>query len=150
MLCKSRPMKLFGLALTIALPFAAGCSKTQAPPRAEQHAVEPHPASPPTDQQHLNSPPAPKQEAGSESPTPDGVDRSIENADLETALTKIFVKESGTKTIQEACEGTDAASRESYLEVASSAYGDLDGDGREEAAVTAFSCKRRTRLVFGF
>ena len=66
------------------------------------------------------------------------VDNSaIRREDLEDEMTVSFLRSVHATTIHEACK--DALG--TGIEISTKAYGDLDGDGREEAAVTAFSCQ---------
>ncbi len=66
------------------------------------------------------------------------LDRSIEHRDranLQAAMEQVFLRGTGAKTVEEACQGTPSRGMGGQL-----VYGDLDGDGREEAAMTAYSC----------
>lgn len=71
--------------------------------------------------------------ARSDSGTPGA---SIRAADFEELMKASFLKSVHAINMDEACK--DALRRE--IEISTTAFGDLDGDGREEAAVTAFSC----------
>ncbi len=65
-----------------------------------------------------------------------GPDTSIRASDFEKLMNASFLKSVHATNMDEACK--DALRRE--IEISTTAFGDLDGDGREEAAVTAFSC----------
>ncbi len=61
---------------------------------------------------------------------------AIRREDLEDEMTGSFLKSVHATDLHDACK--DALG--TGIEISTKAYGDLDGDGREEAAVTAFSC----------
>jgi hypothetical protein len=71
-------------------------------------------------------------QAGSTKP-----DSAIRREDLEDEMTISFLKSVHATNLHDACK--DALG--TGIEISNKAYGDLDGDGREEAAVTAFSCQ---------
>lgn len=64
-------------------------------------------------------------------------DSAIRREDLEDEMTISFLKSVHATNLHDACK--DALG--TGIEISTKAYGDLDGDGREEAAVTAFSCQ---------
>ena len=61
---------------------------------------------------------------------------SIRDLDFESLLEERFRKEHKGATMEEICE--DMGREE--IDLMDSVFGDLDGDGKEEAAVMAFSC----------
>ena len=63
-------------------------------------------------------------------------DTSIRDADFEELMKASFLNSVHATNIDQVCK--NALRRE--IEISTTAFGDLDGDGREEAAVTAFSC----------
>ena len=63
---------------------------------------------------------------------------------MEDAISEVFLRESGAKSLEEACKDTYAGSKGKYIDDVDAQYGDLDGDGRKEAAVTALSCMAGT------
>jgi hypothetical protein len=63
-------------------------------------------------------------------------DPAIRREDLEDEMTVSFLRSVHATNLPEACKGALGTG----IGLSSKAYGDLDGDGREEAAVTAFSC----------
>lgn len=65
-----------------------------------------------------------------------GPDTAIRREDLEDEMTISFLRSVHATNMHDACKGALGTG----IELSSTAYGDLDGDGREEAAVTAFSC----------
>jgi hypothetical protein len=64
-------------------------------------------------------------------------DSAIRREDLEDEMTISFLRSVHATNLHDACK--DALG--TGIEISTKAYGDLDGDGREEAAVTAFSCQ---------
>jgi len=62
---------------------------------------------------------------------------AIRREDLEDEMTVSFLRSIHATNMHDACK--DALG--TGIEISTKAYGDLDGDGREEAAVTAFSCQ---------
>jgi hypothetical protein len=78
------------------------------------------------------SAPAVTTQAGNFKPDP-----AIRREDLEDEMTISFLKSVHATNLHDACK--DALG--TGIEISTKAYGDLDGDGREEAAVTAFSCR---------
>ena len=115
------------------------CSKPQAPPPVK-HEVELHPVRPPGDQPNANYPATPKHAAKIEENSAGGLDRSIENADLMSAMANFFLEGAHAKTLEEACKDMYFGNKGKNLELVQTEFGDLDGDGQEEAAVTAYSC----------
>ena len=65
-----------------------------------------------------------------------GPDDSIRKADFEDLMKAPFLKSAHATNMHHACKGA----LRTGIEISTRAFGDLDGDGREEAAVTAFSC----------
>jgi hypothetical protein len=64
---------------------------------------------------------------------------AIRNADFEEPMTALLAKQLGGQDAMEAaCKGS---LRKDPVEIGSMVFGDVDGDGYEEAAVTAFSCQ---------
>jgi hypothetical protein len=61
---------------------------------------------------------------------------SIQDADFEDLLASKFRKEHGAASMEKICEGMETQE----INLADTVFGDLDGDGRDEAAVMAFSC----------
>lgn len=64
-------------------------------------------------------------------------DPAIRREDLEDEMTISFLKSAHATNLHDACKSALGTG----IEISTKAYGDLDGDGREEAAVTAFSCQ---------
>jgi|GEM_PF-5675478 hypothetical protein len=62
--------------------------------------------------------------------------RSIQDANFEDLLASKFRKEHGGASMEKICEGMETQE----INLADTVFGDLDGDGRDEAAVMAFSC----------
>jgi hypothetical protein len=63
----------------------------------------------------------------------------IRDADFEELMTGVLAKQlGGEQRLKEAC--TDSL-RHDPVEIQNTVFGDLNGDGNEEAAVTAFSCQ---------
>jgi hypothetical protein len=65
-----------------------------------------------------------------------GPDDSIRKEDFEDLMEAPFLRRVHATSMHDACEGALTKG----IEISTMAFGDLDGDGREEAAVTAFSC----------
>lgn len=63
-------------------------------------------------------------------------DPAIRREDLEDEMTVSFLRSVHATNLHDACENALGT----RIEISSKAYGDLDGDGREEAVVAAFSC----------
>ncbi|HXY23048.1 MAG TPA: hypothetical protein VEI73_00225 [Candidatus Acidoferrum sp.] len=64
---------------------------------------------------------------------------AIRDADFEELMAGVLAKQlGGEQAMKEACA---AAEREEPVEIEKTVFGDLDGDGIEEAVVTAFSCQ---------
>ena len=61
---------------------------------------------------------------------------SIQDADFESLLTDKLRKEHDGASLKKICEGMETQE----INLADTVFGDLDGDGRDEAAVMAFSC----------
>ena len=61
---------------------------------------------------------------------------SIRQVDFEPILMEGFRKEHKGATMERICEGTG----KEEIDLADTVFGDLDGDGEDEAAVMAFSC----------
>jgi len=87
------------------------------------------------------SSPARSTQASAPAVTPQSVSTSTDSAirreDLEDEMTISFLRSVHATNLHDACK--DALG--TGIELSTRAYGDLDGDGREEAAVTAFSCQ---------
>ncbi len=69
------------------------------------------------------------------------LDRSIEDrkrAHLDSAMEKVFLRGSMAKSVEEVC--AQQGIHNSGLTDGQILYGDLDGDGKEEAVMTAYSC----------
>jgi hypothetical protein len=64
-------------------------------------------------------------------------DSAIRRKDLEDVMTISFLKSVHASNLHDACKNPLGTG----IEISTKAFGDLDGDGREEAAVTAFSCQ---------
>jgi hypothetical protein len=64
-------------------------------------------------------------------------DSAIRREDLEEVMTISFLRSVHATNLHDACKNALGTG----IEISSKAFGDLDGDGREEAAVTAFSCQ---------
>jgi hypothetical protein len=63
----------------------------------------------------------------------------IRDADFEELMTAVLARRlGGEQALKEACS---EAGRDEPVEIEKTVFGDLDGDGDEEAAVTAFSCQ---------
>src|ERR1700722_2510523 len=62
---------------------------------------------------------------------------AIRREDLEDEMTVSFLRSVHATNMHDACKDAPGTG----IEISTKAYGDLDGDGREEAAVTAFSCQ---------
>jgi hypothetical protein len=107
---KSHVLQFF--ALFLAAGSACAMSQTQAPPQNASPAVAAH--------------------AGNASPD----SAAIRREGLEDEMTISFLRSVHSTNLHDACK--DALG--TGIEMSTRAYGDLDGDGREEAAVTAFSC----------
>jgi len=106
-----------------------------------KHEVELHPVRPPGDQPNANYPPALKHvPANREESSTGSMNRSIESADLMSAMANMFLEGTEAKTLEEACKDMHFGNKGKYLELVQTEFGDLDGDGQEEAAVTAYSC----------
>jgi hypothetical protein len=65
-----------------------------------------------------------------------GPDAAIRAANFENLMEAFFLKSAHETDIHEASKD----SLRTEIEISTKAFGDLDGDGREEAAVTAYSC----------
>jgi hypothetical protein len=65
-----------------------------------------------------------------------GPDGSIRKADFEDLMEAPFLKSVHATNMHDACKGA----LRTGIEISTKVFGDLDGDGRDEAAVTAFSC----------
>jgi hypothetical protein len=78
------------------------------------------------------SPPLSASQARNASP-----DSAIRREDLEDVMTISFLRSVHTTNLHDACKNALGTG----IEISTKAFGDLDGDGREEAAVTAFSCQ---------
>jgi hypothetical protein len=64
--------------------------------------------------------------------------QAIRSADFEELMADVLAKQlGGRQKMKEACA---AAQKEDPVEIADTIFGDLDGDGNEEAVVTATSC----------
>jgi len=64
---------------------------------------------------------------------------AIRDADFEELLTSVLSQRlGGERAMKEACEDSR---KDEPVEVEDRVFGDLDGDGYEDAAVTAFSCQ---------
>ena len=131
-------------AVLICAVFFAGCSKPQQP-AVPAHKVELHPVRPPSDQPNISVPIGPTATATPEN-RPDQASRinAIEKVDMDAAMGELFLNESGANSLEEACKDTYAGSKGVYIDNVDAEYGDLDGDGKEEAVVTAFSCASGT------
>jgi len=107
----------------LVLVLATGCRKQASPPpETEKHEIKLHPVRPPSDQPMISSAPIPKS-------TPTEQDR------LEKAVRAYFEKTLKAKGAESSCmPGRD------LVELDGEVYGDLDGDGRDEVFVSAFSC----------
>jgi len=85
--------------------------------------------------------PAPAIQASAPAVTaPDGNPKpypAIRREDLVDEMTISYLKSVHATNLHDACKGALGTG----IEISTKAYGDLDGDGREEAAVTAFSCQ---------
>jgi len=64
-------------------------------------------------------------------------DSAIRREDLEDVMTISFLRSVHASNLHDACKNALGTG----IEISTKAFGDLDGDGREEAAVTAFSCQ---------
>jgi hypothetical protein len=64
-------------------------------------------------------------------------DSAIRREDLEDVMTISFLRSVHATNLHDACKNALGTG----IEISTKAFGDLDGDGREEAAVTAFSCQ---------
>jgi len=65
--------------------------------------------------------------------------RTIRNADFDEPMTAVLAKQLGGRdAMKAACK---ESLRDGPVEIEDTVFGDLDGDGNEEAAVTAFSCQ---------
>lgn len=108
-------------ALTLVL--TAGCRKQASPPpQTEKHEIKLHPVRPPSDQPMISYSPIPQ------SPL-------TEEEKLEKAVQNFFeakLKKDGTEP--------SCAPGKELVEIESEIYGDLDGDGRDEVYMSAFSC----------
>ncbi len=72
-------------------------------------------------------------------PASTSTDSAIRREDLEDEMTVSFLRSVHATTLRDACQQALGTG----IEMSTKAFGDLDGDGREEAAVTAFSCFSR-------
>jgi hypothetical protein len=81
--------------------------------------------------------PQPSNPSSSAKPKESSLDTSIRGADFEGLMQAQLVRRlNGKETVEEACAG-----RTQPVEIEQTVFGDLDGDGKEEAAVTAISCQ---------
>jgi hypothetical protein len=117
----------------IHLVFLLACFACNRPKEAPaQKSAGPKPATAPgaSETAQVHAPPAKTQ---SSIPGPDA---SIRKADFEDLMEGVFLKSVHETDMHDACK--DALRKEN--EISTIAFGDLDGDRREEAAVTAYSC----------
>ena len=110
-------MTLLGLALT------TGCRKqAPLPPETEKHEIKLHPVRPPSDEPMISSAAIPQNSLTEQ----DRFEKSVQ-AYFETIL-----KAKGA--------ASSCAPGRKLVELEGQVYGDLDGDGRDEVFVSAFSC----------
>ncbi len=125
----SAALKSFALLLSVAPSLACTKPRTMTPTEDSAHVAtaltSPSQATP-------ASTPAVTPHSGSAAP-----DSAIRREDLEDEMTISFLRSLHATNLHDACK--DALG--TGIELSTRAYGDLDGDGREEAAVTAFSCQ---------